>query len=482
MTKCIRYKYLNLLIGLIVFFLMSCKKLVQVSAPNTSITSANVYSTDASAIAAVTGIYATIGSGNTFSSQILGLSGLAGLSADELTLYSGAATPPLSLYYTNNLNNNMQLDFWTQLYSDVYLANAAITGLSSATTLTPAIRQELLGEAEFDRAFCYFYLVNLYGDVPLVLTTNYTTNATLARTPQASVWNQIIEDLHNAAAILSPNYLDGTLTVSMNERVRPIKWAAVALLARAYLYLNNWAGADSAASAVIGNSQLYSLNSLDSVFLINSNEAIWQIQPLFAGYDTWDAYAFILTSSGPNNNYNLAYLNDSLVTSFEPNDQRRADWVDSVTVDSITYYYPYKYQNNLLNPPQITEYNMMLRLAEQYLIRAEAEAYGAGSGISAAIADLDTIRSRAGLTGYAGPQDQSDLLNAIYHERRVELFTELGHRWLDLKRTKTVDAVMGGPTGACANKGGSWSTNDQWYPIPIYDLQYDPNLVQNSGY
>jgi hypothetical protein len=150
-----------------------------------------------------------------------------------------------------------------------------------------------------------------------------------------------------------------------------------------------------------------------------------------------------------------------------------------VIAGGVTYYYPFKYKIDSLGAP-VSEYEMVLRLGEQYLIRAEAEANGTG-GTGAAISDLNVIRNRAGLPNYSGASDPTSVSNAIYHERQVELFTEWGHRWLDLKRTGMVDTVMG-TGGACAAKGGTWNTNWQWYPISLYELQHDPNLQQNSGY
>ncbi len=64
-----------------------------------------------------------------------------------------------------------------------------------------------------------------------------------------------------------------------------------------------------------------------------------------------------------------------------------------------------------------------------------------------------------------------DALTALYHERQVELFTEWGHRWLDLKRTKRIDAVMAPVT---QQKGGAWNSNWQWYPLPQSEIQTDP--------
>jgi hypothetical protein len=119
---------------------------------------------------------------------------------------------------------------------------------------------------------------------------------------------------------------------------------------------------------------------------------------------------------------------------------------------------------------------MVLRLAEQFLNRAEARAQK--NDISGAQSDLNMIRSRAGLPPTTA-STQSDILNAIYHERQVEYFSEWGNRWLDLKRSGRVDSVM---TVITPLKGGSWSSDWQLYPVPIYDLQQDGNISQNPGY
>jgi hypothetical protein len=100
--------------------------------------------------------------------------------------------------------------------------------------------------------------------------------------------------------------------------------------------------------------------------------------------------------------------------------------------------------------------------------------------ISGAKSDLDSIRLRAGLPA-STLNDKSGLLSLILHERQVELFTEWGHRWLDLKRTSIIDNVM--TTVTPQKSGGSpWQPYQQWYPIPFYDLQRDQNLIQNNGY
>jgi starch-binding outer membrane protein, SusD/RagB family len=172
----------------------------------------------------------------------------------------------------------------------------------------------------------------------------------------------------------------------------------------------------------------------------------------------------------------FAYFTTSLIAAFDSGDQRRVSWIDSTIYRGVKYYFPYKYK---LGPAQsipngsYSEYYMVLRLAEQYLIRAEAEAQ---LGDANAVTDLNTIRNRAGLTNYSGSADKDSLLNAIYHERQVELFVEWGHRWLDLKRIGQAITVLS------ASKGFEISSDALLYPIPPGDLQTDPNLTPNPGY
>jgi hypothetical protein len=317
--------------------------------------------------------------------------------------------------------------------------------------------------------------VNLYGDVPLALSTDYTVNSTLHRKPKTDVYNQTIADLKDAQNLLSAQYPDATLLNSTSERVRPTRWAAIALLARAYLYNSDFSNAENEATTLINNSAVFSLTTLNNVFLKNSNEAIWQIQPVNAGWNTEDAKIFLLPASGPYAGFNSFYLSPQLLSSFESNDQRKMNWVNSVIVGVNTYSYPFKYKSATFNAP-VTEYKMVLRLAEQYLIRAEARARQ--NKIAEAKDDLAIIRNRAGL-GTASANDQPSLINAILKEKQVELFTEWGHRWFDLKRTENLDVIMNIVT---PQKGGSWNTNWQLYPITRNELLANPNLVQNDGY
>jgi hypothetical protein len=478
----------SIAIMLLSLAMTGCKKLVEVDPPVTSVTGASVYGADATASAVLTGLYFKISGGVFYSpgSGITTLSMYAALSADEFTLWSGVTNATQLAYYTNTLSTvTAGSEYWSPAYANIFTCNSAIEGLNGSAALTPAVKQQLLGEAKFMRAFFYFYLVNLYGDVPLIVSTDYKVNAALGRTPRAQVYQQIIDDLKEAQGLLSSDYLDATLLKVTSERVRPTKWAATALLARTYLYNGDYANAEAQASIIINNSPAYKLVSLNSTFGKNSNEAIWQLQPVTTGTitNTQDGYYFTVPAAGPNStlvNGNPVYLNTRLLNSFEANDKRRTigNWVNSVTVNGTTYYYPYKYK--VSTGTSVSEYLMVLRVGEQLLIRAEARAQqNKITGPGSAEPDIDSIRVRAGLLGVTA-NTKDAMLAAIYHERQVELFTEWGHRWLDLKRTNAVDTVMGVVT---PQKGGiTWSTNQQLYPLPAGDLQKNPNLAQNNGY
>ncbi len=476
----------NILICILLFSGAGCKKFVEVDPPVTMVTGNNVFTSDATAIAVLNGVYTSIGNKTYLSLGFPNISLIGGLSSDELTLWSGVpGSGALVSYYTNNLSvNTAGAEVWNDCYPYIFICNSSIEALDKSNTLTPAVKQQLLGEAKFLRALFYFYLTNLYGDVPLVTSTDYTANSTISRSPVADVYKQIITDLSEAQKQLNNNYLEGDAVTSKSttERVRPNQGAATALLARAYLFSGDYQNAEIQSSALISNSAVYTLSSLNNVFVkasLGNKEAIWQLQPVTNGSitNTQDGTLFNIPSTGPSNPANPVFLSNTLLGSFESGDQRKANgnWLNSVTTGGTTYFFPYKYKV-VGNSPSVTEYTMILRLGEQYLIRAESRARQ--NNLAGALNDLNTIRVRASLPPIS-LSAQSAIIASILHERQVELFTEWGARWLDLKRTATVDATM---TIVTSNKGNTWNTNQQLYPIPTFDLQKNSKLTQNPGY
>jgi starch-binding outer membrane protein, SusD/RagB family len=448
-------KWSCLVSALCILVTAGCKKLVHVDEPDDSLTTAAVFSNDSLAQAAVTGLYIKImGSPRFFLNG--GMSLFPALSADELVRTTTASN--VEDQFTNNsiLSNNqlINVNLWKAVYTYVYQCNICIEGLKKSTGVSEAIKKQLLGEVLFIRALCYHYLVNLYGDVPLALGINADVNTMLPRTPVNQVYDQIVIDLTAASEMLMTDMPNTT----------PTKYAAQALLARVYLYMGNWNMAAEMASAVIDSSEFTLVGDLNRVFTANSNEIIFQLVPVQDKMNSAEGFMFVPVAQGGRPNY---MLTKELLGAFEIGDLRRTKWVNSTT----TYNYPYKFKLfSSSAPPQ--EYNVVLRLAEQYLIRAEALAKQ--DRVAEAVIDMNSIRIRAGLPVLSTTISADECLQRIEQERRIELFAEWGHRWFDLKRTNRADAVL--------NAKSNWQAEDKLYPIPLTELEFAPNLKQNPGY
>lgn len=442
------------------FLFTGCQKFLDIPAPPDKINKESAFASDATATAAITGIYSEmINNAQQFTSGFTTL--YAGLSADELEYYTpGQLDEFRANEITEQNHSNLTNYFWAPAYKFIYSANLAIEQLEISTTLSPATRDQLLGEAKFTRAFCYFYLTQFFGDVPLVLSSDYRQNSQLSRTGTQQLYEQIIQDLTEAKAKLPALYPTA-------DRARPNKWAATALLARTYLYLQNWEGAEREAGAVI-QSGMYTLAPLEETFGKTSPETIWQLTPGNPFIGTWEAFYILPPSPSSTPTY---MVTKELLSSFEADDKRKTTWIQSRTFENTPIHYPAKYKHYPTGAP-VTEAYIVLRLAEQYLIRAEARL--AQHKIEAAKADLDLLRQRAGLPLITA-QDPAAMFQSVVKERQVELFAEWGHRWLDTKRLGIAQAIFG-------NQKPSWQPTDVLWPIPLDQINLNPALVQNPGY
>ncbi|MFA4870214.1 MAG: RagB/SusD family nutrient uptake outer membrane protein [Pedobacter sp.] len=456
---------------------MACKGFLEIDAPKDQIIASKIYTNDETATAVIRGIYAQLISNSMFASgNQLSITFLAGRSADDFVNYSGNAS--YKQFYDNNIlpdNASLRSSLWQSPYQIIYAANAVLENLILSDQVSQPVKQQLLGEAKFIRAFCHFYLTNLFGDVPLVLTTDYKANILAFASTKARLYEQMIRDLTEAKNQLSDGY-------PSTERVRVNKWAAVALLSRVYLYHKDWAKAESEASEIIGRTNQYELlGDLNQVFLKNSKEAILQfVVPAGLGSNTFEGKRFILNAA-PNVSTEVV-LSDQLLSAFGPGDERQLKWVGTFTIGANSWKYPFKYK--VKSSANSEEYSMVLRLAEQYLIRAEARINQ--EKIDLGIEDLNALRRRARalptiavsspLPDLPADMDKATALLAVEDERRVEFFSEWGHRWLDLKRTNRANTIL------APLKGSKWQNTDVLYPIPVTELLNNKNLVQNLGY
>jgi starch-binding outer membrane protein, SusD/RagB family len=460
-----------LMVIMLTTILPSCKKFVTVEDPPGILTTEKVFADDRSATSAIVSVYIDMMNyqfGGEGSFVSFSMTSLAGFSGNELQwTLNNTITPAFQEFSAHDLTppNPNVAAFWKDGYKYIYRANAILEGIAPSTGMTPDGKRFAEGEAKFIRGFCYFYLVNLFGDVPLVMTTNYQENMKLTRTPSTLVWEQIMNDLKDAKQLLPANY-------PTPERLRPNRATAGALLARVYLYLGRWVEAEAESDAII-TSGVYgtTLPAPDLVFKKESIETIWQLQPVRANINTNEAF-FFLTAAATRPSYEIT---QNLLSAFEPNDNRKTQWIGfSNPVANPAWAYPAKYKVG--TSATVTEYYIVFRLTEQYLVRAEARAHQGGSKLALALTDLNTVRSRAGLPA-ASPADQNAFYLAMEKERQVEFFAEWGHRWLDLKRTNRAEAVLKpqSPTN-------SWKPGSELYPVPADEIGKNPLLVQNPGY
>jgi starch-binding outer membrane protein, SusD/RagB family len=437
-----------------------CKKLVEVNAPDDSLTFAMVFSTDSLAQATVNGLYINIMTNTKF--LLCGaMSVFPSLSADELVRFIPMVNE--DQFSSNAIpasNQLINVNIWRAAYTYIYQCNIGVEGLQKSTGVSSAIKNRLTGEMKFTRALCYYYLVNLYGDVPLALGTNAEVNAMLSRTPVNQVYKQIEIDLLAASDALKHE----------QEKTAPTAFAAQALLARIYLHLKEWSKAEQLADAVINSGQFTLESDLNDVFKAKSKEIIFQLAPVKGGMNSPEGFLFVVSGNG-RPSYNLT---TALWEAFETGDLRKDSWIKSGTFGGQNYRHPYKYKTYVSTAGSAPgEYNVVLRLAEQYLIRSEARAWQ--NKIDDAVTDINAIRLRAGLNELFKNISKEECLRAIEQERRIELFAEWGHRWIDLKRTGHVDDVL-------SKVKANWQFNDKLYPIPFSELENAPNLEQNPGY
>jgi hypothetical protein len=448
----------------------ACESFLDVGPPPTQVDSATVFTTDASATGAVIGLYTSLNSSSNVQSitNSAGLSTFAGLASDELT-YANTQYDQYRLNTITSTNGTID-NFWNLTYLSLFQANTIIEGLQNNTIVTPAVRNQLLGEAKFMRAYLHFQLANVFGDVPLIVTTDYQTTGKQGRAPKAEVYAQAVADLLEAKSLLLATY------PVANDRTRVNKGAATALLARVYLYQQNWVAAEAQATEVISQPTVYQLPAPTQNFLASSPEAIWMLRRGGAvSNNSFEASYFVPASltAAPTATF---LLNAPVLNALEDTDLRKTNWIGSFAVNGTTYRYPNKYKQRVATAggAAATEHSQVLRLGEQYLIRAEARARQNNN--TGAIADLNTLRTRAAATPLAGTLSGNNLLLAVESERQRELFAEWGHRWFDLVRTDRAAAVLG------AFKNKTWDRNMELWPIPNPQILANPNLTQNFGY
>lgn len=459
-TNSIFYFTIAVLVGNL---LISCDDFIKVDTPQNQLIAQTVFEEKTTAHAAMTDIYSKMRDGGIFTGINSGITHLLGNYTDELDFYGNAQHLTVPFYNNSVLpSNNDVKKLWNSSYNQIYAVNAVIEGVKNSISLPLADKNQLEGEALFTRAFIHFYLTNLYGSIPYITSTDYEVNRKIAKTAKEDIYTRASVDLEKAIDLLETNYIDP-------DRTRPNKWTALALLSRVKLYNGSWNEASNAASSVLNETALYPFESnLNNIFLKGSTTTIWQLSPKGSGFNTNEGTTLIFNSGPPT----LSALTSNLMSAFESGDLRKSIWTRTISNSTNSWSHAFKYKQRSTTSTSV-EYSIMLRTGELYLIRAEARARL--GELTAALQDLNKIRNNAGL-GNSTATTQTEILSAILKERRVELFTELGHRFFDLKRFGLLDAVLE------PLKPG-WNSHQLVLPLPESEINLNQALApQNDGY
>lgn len=184
-----------LLYLLFLVVLISCDDFLEVGANKSELDTELVFENDITAIGALEGIYHELQFTGFASGNSQSLTFLGNTLADDADEYNNS--DPRYNFYTNSIlaNNNVNNNIWSSAYKQIYNVNALLEGITDNVRLSEEIKNRIEGEAKFLRAFIYYYLVHLYDEVPLVLTTDYHTNQSLARNSVDEIYTQIQKDL-----------------------------------------------------------------------------------------------------------------------------------------------------------------------------------------------------------------------------------------------------------------------------------------------
>lgn len=516
-----QYKITNYLIAALLLATAGCKKVLNYT-PEVFVAQPQVFKDQAGATAAVTGIYTQL---QTLKKSDYALIGVIGTDEARCTYQSQgygdywANVTGLDVYDIKFGSQNYQLSgFWQDCYIGIANANAAIVGIPGASIADPSVSNRLLGESKFMRALFYFYLVQLYGDIPLRTETT-SFSAGVKRAPAKDVYDQIISDLKFAIANLwtrSKNPVVGRASVE----------AAKALLGKVYLTMGNYNDAKVQFEDLQTNNSLTLLADYAQLFdgqHENNAESLFEIQFSTDPGNTQGLQNLFGSYAGPGipgsafNIHTPGYGGTVVMaTSFY------SDTVFDKTNDKryLLSIWPHRYDGGgntmdwWVDPglPTIKKYDIStsdidvnnsgknlyyLRAADVYLMYAEVLNELGQPG--AALAPLNKVRNRAGLVNledaWGHTPTQAELKTELLDERTRELGGE-GWRWFDLKRTGTLVArvqrynnprayyvPINGPGDP--HPAQNVSDKNNLYPIPLNELQTNSALSltdQNPGY
>lgn len=436
----------------------SCEKMIEVDMPDNQINTEQVFQDVQTANAALAGLYAGLWDNSPISGDQSGK--LLGSYTDDLTSFAVTGTNGVYDVYINQQvdTNTAVYSYWASAYKHIYAANSIIYGVENST-IASTEKYRIKGEVLLVRSIMYFYLQQIFGDIPFVTSTDYQINQTLSKTSSSEVLAKLENDLGQAINLLTDDYRNA-------ERIYPNRKVAQLMLAKVFMTENKYSEAENILRNII-QSPLYQFeNDITKVFTKSGKHILWQLKPKNSGDPTKEIILYYFANSLPNN----YAVSPNLWSSFTGTDLRKTNWISPVTVNGNTWYRVDKYKNRTTNT---TEYSVIFRLEEVYLLLAESLVQQ--NKLQEALPYINATRQRAGLMLLTNGLSKVQLLDEILLERRKEFFAEMGHRFLDLKRLNSLQTLL--PVKQ------NWKDFHGLWPIPQKELLMNQNLnPQNPGY
>ncbi|MFK7936547.1 MAG: RagB/SusD family nutrient uptake outer membrane protein [Saprospiraceae bacterium] len=497
-------KYLIAITALI--FSGSCSEDFLEKDPIVGVTDANFYQTEDDAIAAVNAAYAALQFELTPAGHFRWFWG--DIMSDDSEKGGSGINDGFALHQLENFqgitNSDMLASEWKANYQGIYRANVALEKVPEIE-MDIDVKERVLAEAKFLRAWYFYNLVTIFGGVPKADHVLAPSEYNMPRNEASEIWDLVISDLTEAAAVL-PKRSEYPLA----DIGRATRGAANALLAKSYLWQENWAAAQSALRTIINSNEYRLVTDYGSIFTRdgeNNVESIFEIQYMQNSGGNWgenNQNEGTLTdvfqrARGQFEGFGFNIPTQDLVDAFsaegfeDPRLQHTVFRVGDEMGDRGTFtlaatgsdfsYHPKKYFTNKADEASFGDPNpnggnndRVIRYADVLLMFAEAS-YHAGDEAGARDA-LNQVRARARKGNNAILADVTAsggaLLEAIYHERRVELAME-GHRFFDLVRTGRGEKELGAL--------GYQDATHRLFPIPDSQIQATNGAItQNPGY
>ncbi|MEL7535217.1 MAG: RagB/SusD family nutrient uptake outer membrane protein [Bacteroidota bacterium] len=430
----------------------------------------------------------------------------------------------MSTFQGNPGSARWSTEIWQEPFKTIFRANAILENVNAENIPDAAARNAFIGQAHFMRAFAYWYLLNLYGNVPLITKTAETNEEFFPSQSSADVvWNQIIADFEAAESELPAEWTD-------NDKGRPTSGAATAFIGKSQLYQGNWAAAETALMQLVSSGR-YSLLPADryeenfTETNENNEESIYELQYLGQSAFAWGVD---IPGTGNMGNFHIDYappakspdqshyVNTWVKDLFEANGdtiRRNAtiayDYPGSTGYGGVPFATDFEAEIELANnesmePIYSRKYAGMdigtrdevdflgtnvgnnwriIRYADVLLMLAEALNEQGKTGEAETY--LNQVRTRANIAEKTG-LNQAEMRQAIIDERVLELTGE-SHRFFDLVRWGLADDYLGTTSlhgdHPKSLSGGTFQTGKHeliW--IPASEISANEKLVQNPGY